>query len=45
MKNYEAIDWAIDALQEKLDQLCGGWEYEQTLNAIRTLQEMKKSLL
>ena len=44
MKNDRAIEWAIDALQERLDQLVGGDEYELTLEAIRTLQEMKKSL-
>lgn len=44
MKNYEAIDLAIDVLQEKLDEYSSGYEYEQTLEAIRVLLELKKSL-
>lgn len=44
MEQYEAIDWAIDAMQSKLDELGGGWEYEQTLEAIRVLNEMKQEL-
>lgn len=44
MTKYEAIDWAVDALQERLDDLGGGWEYEQTLEAIRVLAELKAEM-
>ena len=44
MQKHEAIDWAVDALQDRLDSLGGGWEYEQTLEAIRVLTEMKAEM-
>ena len=44
MEKYRAIDWAVDALQAQLDELSGGYEYDQTLEAIQALLELKKEL-
>ena len=45
MKMHEAIDWAIDALQSRLDELGSGWTYDQTLEAARVLGDFKKDPL
>ena len=45
MKMREAIDWAIDALQSRLDELGSGWTYDQTLEAARVLGDFKKDPL
>lgn len=44
MEKHEAIEWAIASLQDKLDELQGGYGYDQTLEAIKTLEEIKKDL-
>ena len=45
MKMHEAIDWAIDALQSRLDELGSGWTYDQMLEAARVLGDFKKDPL